>query len=314
VDRAPAWLDLQAPRRLRPARGQRNTQLEVAHLPLRQGFGLVWRRLEDPTIHRPNRLCCQRILHGCIGVKAYLGHVRAKDPAFTYDPAACVCDNPECAAAGTLETVTHAFWTCPAVRPVIQWLRDTWLCLATDYEDDPTPDPAPAGLAQPRPAPPFAVVPDSMDVILADDLEAWPQHPRGRGLLSLWTRLRVATLGAIWEVRCSREEAAAPFAQRAVALAVQRVRDAIQRDWARTHQDMRMLDDGSFCTAWWRGFDAALAPAAFQAQWPPLFHRLRGQPPAAGEKESRILDVVLTTDYVPLQGVVPLEEEASLTS
>ena len=30
---------------------------------------------------------------------------------------------------------------------------------------------------------------------------------------------------------------------------------AISRDWARTQCDVRTLDDGTFCTDWWRGFD-----------------------------------------------------------
>ena len=39
---------------------------------------------------------------------------------------------------------------------------------------------------------------------------------------------------------------------------------------------MRTLDDGFFCNAWWRGFDAAMTVDDFEAQWAPLFCRVMG--------------------------------------
>ena len=77
LDRSPAWLDLNRQRQPRPARGERPTQGDPPTAPhLRPGFRNVWRRLADPTIHRPFRLTCQRILHTGIGVKDPPPHSR----------------------------------------------------------------------------------------------------------------------------------------------------------------------------------------------------------------------------------------------
>ena len=64
-------------------------------------------------------------------------------------------------------------------------------------------------------------------------------------------------------------------------------------DWARTQQDVRTLDDGSFCSAWWRGFDAKLSQEEFEEQWPPVFHKITQQHGA------QQLEFVLTAENVP---------------
>jgi hypothetical protein len=88
-------------------------------------------------------------------------------------------------------------------------------------------------------------------VLLADDHDGWPEgdRPPSADAYQLWTRLRVALLGAIWQVRCARDEGGgtAPLAFRAVTMAVNSLLDAIRRDWLRTHADVRELDGGSFC-------------------------------------------------------------------
>ena len=121
-------------------------------------------------------------------------------------------------------------------------------------------------------------------------------------MLRLWTRLRVSTLGAIWQTRTARTDAgdAQPFAHRAIRLAISKLAEAIRRDWARTQEDMRMLDDGSFCSAWWRGFDARLKPEDFEDQWPPVFHRIRGGPAGQGQQDIRYVEIVLTPAHIPL--------------
>ena len=52
-----------------------------------------------------------------------------------------------------LETPQHAFKDCPEAATVVEWLRETWLSLK--------------GVTVPRTA----------QVLLADDVRAWPQAP-----------------------------------------------------------------------------------------------------------------------------------------
>jgi hypothetical protein len=193
-----------------------------------------------------------------------------------------------------VENITHAFFHCPAVTPVITWLIQAWQHLVTEYELAKT-STGPQGQAAPQPTPAHAIVPRTVAVILLDDLAAWPDHPRDQRLLKMWTRLRVTTLGAIWQTRAARAERRdeRPFAGRAINLTIHTLCEAIKRDWARTQQDMRMLDDGSFCSAWWRGFDARLTPEKFEEQWPPVFHKIRNQAP------DQTIDLLLTTSHLP---------------
>jgi hypothetical protein len=232
---------------------------------LRPGFANVWKRLNDPTLYRPYRITCWQVLHGCLGCKAFLHHVRRPTDlcpnAPPPPPASLYCDAPGCSASHALETLTHAFVDCPEVAPVVDWLIATWALLT------------------------HAVVPRCPRVLLADDIEVWPGRPPDPGSLRLWTRLRVAVLGAIWQVRCSRDTApGVSFARRVVRLAVQHIVDAIRRDWSRTLGDIRLADAGAFCVDWWRGVDMALRPEIFAVQWatPPLFCRIVGGPPQGG--------------------------------
>ena len=173
-----------------------------------------------------------------------------------------------------VETLTHAFLTCPAVVPVVDWLFDTWRSLT--------------GMALPRRA----------ELLLADDPSfGWPPDA-GAGALQMWTRLRVCTLGAVWQARCSRVSSPQSLARRAVTQAVEHLLEAIRRDWQRTQEDVRLLDAGAFCNDWWRGVDARLSVDAFVQQWtrPPVFCRVVGPRPAPGAADTRRLELVLELD------------------
>jgi hypothetical protein len=224
------------------------------------------------------------VLHGSLGCKAFLNHVRRQAHLHPHSPppppASLVCDAPGCSAAGVLETLSHACVDCPEVAPVIDWLVTTWASLAHE------------------------VVPRCSRVLLADDIDAWPGRPPDLGSQRLWTRLRVAVLGAIWHVRCSR--AAVPgmsFARRVVHLAVQHLLEAIRRDWSRTQGDVRLADAGAFCVDWWRGVDLAMRPEVFVAQWasPPLFCRVVTAPLQEGVHAPVQLELLLGLGFpVPL--------------
>lgn len=261
VDWEPAWLDLASVRLPRPHPLERAQLRLGAPAPappaLRGGYSQAWERLADPTLHRPFRITCWKLLHGCLGCNAFLHHVRVQRGS---GPAAPVlaCSAPECQPQAPLETLSHAFLECPAVAPAIDWLVATWAQLSQHP------------------------VPRSARVLLLDDLDAWLDRPADRHVLQLWTRLRVALLGAIWQVRCSRDAAPGSFARRAVLLALEHLLGAIQRDWARTQGDIRHLDAGGFCVDWWRGVDVVLPVSAFVEQWarPPLFCRVHSVLPS----------------------------------
>lgn len=204
----------------------------------------VWSRLLDPTIHRPHAITCWRILHGKLGVHAFMRHAHKHTPA-----ASGLCRAPQCSQAGSLETLSHAFLDCPESAPAVDWLCRAWASLTGG------------------PPPPLSAA-----VLLGDDLRGWLEgnpssHP---SLLALWTRLRVSLLGSLWKARCARDQGSLRFvslAREAVTSAVETVADAIQRDWLRTTIDLRTLDNGSFCTEWWRGLNPALSVVDFTARW-----------------------------------------------
>ena len=111
-------------------------------------------------------------------------------------------------------------------------------------------------------------------MLLCDDPRAWPAPP-GDSALQLWTRLRVATLGSVWRLRCARgrpDGDARSFAHRAVQDAIRTVVGAIRRDWARTQADIRYDDGGDLDRDWWSAVDVRLDARSFQSMWatPPI--------------------------------------------
>ena len=232
----------------------------AANLPLRGGFAAVWGRLTDPTISRLFRQTAWRVLHGVLGCGAYLAHCRYRerelgDPltsaALEQAIARGRCKAPCCSqlTEAPLETTSHALLTCPAVEPTITWMRGTWAALAkVDIQ----------------------MVPADAEVLLADDLSGWPSAPAGAQALRLWTRLRVATLGAIWQARCERDDggirAGVTLARRAATLALRSVEGAILRDWARA-DSVAPCDLPGYCAAWLRGFDVSITLRAFKRRW-----------------------------------------------
>ena len=281
VDWVPPGLSLEGaqPPRLHPlARAQERLDAVPAPPVLRLGFREAWQRLADPTLHRPYRVTCWRMLHGCLGCKAFLHHVRRHQGQGPVADA--MCEAPPCSGHPVVETLSHAFLDCPAASPAIDWLVATWTQLSQ------------------------IPVPRSARVLLADDLDAWPGHPTDAGSLAVWTRLRVAVLGAIWELRCARSSSGESFARQAVSLALQHLLGALQRDWGRTQGDVRHLDAGGFCMDWWRGVDTALSVDQFKQQWahPPLLCQVVGQRPLLpGSADTRTLELLLRPGHpVPL--------------
>ena len=267
VDLVPPWLDLATPRAARQgvaardARAERRQQGETAVapapaalLPLRQGFAGVWRRLMDKTVHRPYRVTMWRVLHGVLGCGAFLFHVRRTGSPY--------CTMPCCAGQQRVDDLTHALLDCPASAPAVAWLLSAWHGLT--------------GLA----------APNSPAFLLGDDPAAgWDGCSGDDWLYVMWTRLRVATFGAIWRVRSQAQLTGRvwplPAPRQAALMAVEAVVASVQRDWMRARQDVRRLGAGTFCADWWRGRDPALSREQFCSMWapggtPPVFCEVVG--------------------------------------
>lgn len=262
LDAAPAWLTPREAGVSRPGDADRDDRAArrasqptapvptpVANAALRDGYAAAWQRLNDRSIHRPFRISAGRILHGCLGCRAFLAHVRGSGLPF--------CDLPCCQGHGRVEDLSHAFLDCPAAAPVITWLLGTWQALT--------------GLAAPR-DPWF---------LLADIPEAgWEGCGADPWLLRMWTRLRVATLGCMWRVRKLADSGprAESFSRQAARMAVETVRASITRDWRRTSEDVRSMDRGVFCADWWRGLDVQLSVEDFKEFWAkaPVFCSVSG--------------------------------------
>lgn len=198
----------------------------------RQAQRAFWERLRRADLPRDQYGLAYRIAHGSLYVGGFLCHISMLPPA-----AAC-CLHPTC---DQLETLSHAFVTCPAVASAATWLCDLFAAVSG------------------RPPPPA-----TPQVLLADEPSVW--QPHSSSLQFLWTNLRLAYLASVWRLRCERSLTHRPFDARAVTLAVVRVlRSAILRDWTRATRDLTRLD-ASYCE-WFRGQDPSLSMEEFGSRW-----------------------------------------------
>ncbi|KAJ9534112.1 hypothetical protein QJQ45_002108 [Haematococcus lacustris] len=79
----------------------------------------VWKELLDPTLRREHVIVAWRVLHASLMVGALWGHI-LKGTAAPGSSACRFCQ------PGHLETLTHAFLTCPAVVPAWEWVLDVY--------------------------------------------------------------------------------------------------------------------------------------------------------------------------------------------
>ena len=125
----------------------------------------AWKELSEPDIGRPARLTAWRLMHGSLMVGAFRQHVhRGELPALE----ACC---PHSCCEDQVATLSHTFLQCPLVAPVISYLQALWKLI----------DPV---------APPLLPA-----VLLTGDVRSWAPSP---GLQTLWVRLRVYFLQAVW--------------------------------------------------------------------------------------------------------------------
>ena len=103
-------------------------------------FRDVWTRLCDPTLPRHFRSTTWAILHGIIGVNAFIYHTQLQPGRPSPDPATRLCRNPTCLNQGVHEDISHAFLQCPAVAPAIDWLLQVWQRLSISASTPSTSD------------------------------------------------------------------------------------------------------------------------------------------------------------------------------
>ena len=193
----------------------------------------VWRDLHGPTVMRTTRGFGFRLYHAALPCGALRVHNIPTAPH-----AECLCTHASCSQQ--TETLTHLFLECPAVKPVIDWLCDTWEAI------DGSRPPATAA------------------VIIAADPRAWT--PGGKRERALWTVLRLTTLQLIWAQRCRRNASTTPLsAVGVVAMIVHTVRDQIMGEWRRVREDI--TDMAGVCKSWYRGRSPVLSEEEFKRRW-----------------------------------------------
>jgi hypothetical protein len=200
----------------------------------------LWLSMHEADLPRVEYATLYRILHGRLYVGAFLCSLGVVPPQ-----QAC-CTHAGC--QGQLETLSHAFVLCPAVAPAAEWVCRLFAAVA----GEPPPPATPA-------------------VLLAGDhttaAGGW-EPPEDLGLARLWLCLRAAYLHAVWQLRCRRSLADAPFAAAGVCAAVvASVRSSIQRDWVRTTQNLVRL--AGACPEWFRGRSPTLSLPVFLSRWAP---------------------------------------------
>ncbi|KAJ9530847.1 hypothetical protein QJQ45_028863 [Haematococcus lacustris] len=201
----------------------------------------VWKELMDPTLRREHAIVAWRVLHGSLMVGALWGHILKGAAA----PGSSDC---RLCQPGQLETLTHAFLTCPAVAPVWEWVLDVYGHLT-------------------------GTRPPSGDALLLlsgrpTRSEAPPFQPSDS---LLWLRLRVAFLGTVWRLRSSGAATALQpqmVAQRVAEEVVLTLSSAVKRDWHRVGRDIRVGLCGAVPSTWFRGTDPELGADQFDRLWP----------------------------------------------
>ena len=188
-----------------------------------------------------------------------------------------------------LETLTHAFVTCPVVQPVLAWLLQVA-----------------AHLLGAAALPPAAQQPL---LVLADLPGLWAPQDH-----SLWQRLRVAYLGCVWRARCLGIAAFQHPLRPSVAIAediVDTLQRAVTRDWQRVEEiggaplgQARAL---GLPPSWFAGRSPTLHIDHFAALWPstlPPWFTTAWDPLVAGAGTG--IDVRLSLQWpVPFPQVPP---------
>jgi hypothetical protein len=198
----------------------------------------VWTRNRHLPLPHSHRTVAWRVLHGVLMVRAL--HLRIAHAAGLPHARPRVGCCKACLVAGRgshLETLTHVFITCPAVAPALRWLRAVVQALLGE-------------------APPLDPL-----VLLADASWRW-QHVGD----PLWSVLRVAYLGSVWQLRES--QAAHPGPAAVVAAVVDTVRLSVRRDAARIDGVDLGVGGHAVPAVWFRGPEPKLAQDEFDGLWP----------------------------------------------
>ncbi|KAJ9515864.1 hypothetical protein QJQ45_008752 [Haematococcus lacustris] len=201
----------------------------------------VWKELLDPTLRQEHVIVAWRVLHASLMVGALWGHILKGAAA----PGSFAC---RFCQPGHLETLTHAFLTCPAVVPAWEWVLDVY-----------------GRVTGARP-----LLGDAMLLLSGRPTrgEAPPFQPPDS---LLWLRLRVAYLGAVWRLRSSGAATALQpqqVARRVVEEVISTLTTTVKRDRHRVGRDIRVGLCGAVPSTWFKGKDPELDAAHFDQLWP----------------------------------------------
>ena len=187
--------------------------------PPRLPWAGVWRRLHRVRAPREHRFLAWRLMHGRLTVAARVSLWEAGRPQQRLAGAAGArCHRPACAAAGTLETITHVFLDCPVAQQVTGWACRFWAAVT----------------AAPPP-------PRTAAVFFAGDRAAW--DPGDPPLRDLWDTVRLAVLFFLWAARCQgREQLRPASALSVVARVVHYLRSRLLADQLRAYSAAARAD------------------------------------------------------------------------
>ena len=210
-----------------------DAELDLLQSPAgpRPAWSSVWQRLVDIELDRGQRVLAWRILHGsvlCGALRAYVGRT---------DAAGAVC--PHVCCAGALQTLSHLFLACPLADGVWRWLFEVWVRVSGDLP------------------PPLAA-----SVLLADDDSVWQPSAE---LRPLWTRLRLATLHALWCAAGKARQGSGPTSVRTIAASVvASCRQLMISHWFRVGLHRAAL---GVCPQWLLSRDPSLSTPQFTDWW-----------------------------------------------
>lgn len=243
----------------------------AAVVALRAEVRGAWEYLRKADLPREQYSTAYRIMHGALHVGAKLCAMHVLPPGEAY------CTHPGCQEQ--LETLSHAFLTCPAVAPAAAWVRAFFAAAAGG---PPPPEQATALLA-------FA------------HCAAWgPDEGGGH----LWWALRASFLHAVWTQRCARSLTGTPLTPASVCgMIVASLRASIRRDWARVTSSFVALSGAP--PEWFLGPDPRLSCAAFEERWACGGVLCSVEQPASEGAQPRMHLHLSTTHPLPLPGPPP---------
>lgn len=207
----------------------------------------AYRRVGDKHLPRSLREFGWRMLHAGIKVGARrLVTASNQNQQQQQQQQQFCCTAQACQQQPQLETLSHAFVSCPETAALWQWFIGVWQRV------------------QPGAAPPVS----DFRLVLLDDTRVWAP-PADK--VQLWTYLRLLLLESVWMARRSSRLSTSSFTAKAAACRFKaELQQQLLSDWARMGTDVRV--GSGVPMAWLRGGNPVLSWPDFWAKWGALCH------------------------------------------